>query len=185
MNKLEKYIRENIERLDSFEPSDAHFEKFRRRLLPVSVPFYTRIPGWIKVAAILIFVAVSSILVFEQAQLYYAKKQYTLRQIMPGEFFEAGVYYTSQINEKYSEIDRLNAEDPERNEILFTELKEMDRMFQSLLNDLQANPSDERVLSAMISHYQLKLEVMGEIIRQLEKVNQINSTYNNYENKDV
>ncbi len=185
MNKLEKYIRDNRNKIDDFEPSGEHFEKFRSKLSPAPHPFYSHIPDWLKVAAVLIFVAVSSILVFEQAQKYYAKQQEPLREILPGEYFEAQVYYTSEIKEKYSEIDRLNTLDPERNKILFTELKEMDRMLQSLLADLQANPSDERVLSAMISHYQMKLDVMGQIIEQLEKANQINSTFKNHENKEV
>lgn len=185
MNKLEQHISDNREQIDGFEPSGEHFERFRAKLSPASVPFYSRIPDWLKVAAVLILVAVSSILVFEQAQVYFAKRQDTINEKLPGEYLEARVYYTSQINEKYSEIDRLNSSDPERNKILFTELKEMDRMFQSLLADLQTNPSDERVLSAMIAHYQLKLEVMGQIINQLESANQINSTYKNHENKDV
>jgi hypothetical protein len=185
MSKLEKHIRDNRDSFDSAEPSMEHFEKFREKLQPARLPLYTRIPNWVKVAAVLIFVAVSSIMVFEQAQQYYAKRQNPMKDILPGEYFEAQVYYTSQIKEKYSEIDQLNTLDPERNEILFTELGEMDRMFQALLKDLQTNPSDERVLSAMITHYQMKLEVMGQIIKQLEKANKLNSTYQNHENKEV
>ena len=185
MSKLEQHIRNNRNSFDSAEPSTEHFNRFRAKLSPASLPIYARIPNWIKVAAVLIFVAVSSIMVFEQAQQYYAKRQNPMKEIIPSEYFEAQVYYTSQIKEKYSEIDQLNSLDPERNEILFTELKEMDKMFQALLKDLQTNPSDERVLSAMINHYQMKLEVMGQIINQLEKANKINSTYQNNENKEV
>ena len=67
--------------------------------------------------------------------------------------------------------------------MLMTELNEMDRLFHSLQEDFQANPKDERVINAMISHYQLKLEIMNQIIKQLEKVNQVNKSY--HEGKDI
>jgi hypothetical protein len=58
-------------------------------------------------------------------------------------------------------------------------------MFKSLMRDLKTNPSDERILSAMINHYQLKLEVMGQIIDQLQKANQTNSTIKSHEETDI
>ena len=65
------------------------------------------------------------------------------------------------------------------------ELEEMDRLFHSLQKDFQSNPTDQRVINAMISHYQLKLEVMSQIIRQLEEVNQVNNKYKNHEGKEI
>lgn len=185
MNKLEKHIRENREQFDAFEPSDGHMKRFREKLSPVRVPVYARIPYWLRVAAVLLLVAVSSILIYEQGRKYYTSRQNPLQEIIPGEFLEARIYYTSLINEKYSEIDRLNSSDPVRNELLLEELEEMDRLFKSLMRDLQANPSDERVLSAMITHYQMKLEVMGQIIQQLEEANKINSTLKSHEKTEV
>ena len=41
---------------------------------------------------------------------------------------------------------------------------------QQLMKDLEANPNDERVVNALIRHYQLKLEVMDQIITQLNQV---------------
>ncbi len=185
MNKLEQHIRENREQFDSFEPSEGHMARFREKLSPVRVPLYARIPSWLRIAAVLLLVAASSILVYEQARKFYISRQQPLQEIIPGEFFEARIYYTSLINEKYSEIDRLNSSDPDRNDMLLKELEEMDILFKSLMKDLQANPSDERVLSAMIAHYQIKLEIMGQIIQQLEKANTINSTLKSHENTEV
>jgi hypothetical protein len=102
-----------------------------------------------------------------------------LEQILPGEFLEAQVYYTSQIKQKHSEINRLNLSEPDTKNLMMKELEEMDRLFYSLMKDLKTNPSDERILSAMIEHYQVKLEIMSQIIRQLEKTNQLKSTYKN------
>ena len=185
MNELEKHIRSHRDRFDSFEPPAGHMARFRSKLAPAKVSLYRRIPYGLKIAAVLLLVAVSSILIYEQARKQYISRQKPLEEILPGEYFEARIYYTSLINKKYSEIDRLNMFDPEQKEILLKELDEMDRLFHSLMKDLQTNPSDERVLSAMINHYQMKLEVMGKIIQQLEKAKQINSTIKSHENSEV
>ena len=185
MNKLEKFIRFNREQIDSFEPSEGHMARFREKLPAPALSFYARIPYGLKVAAVLFMVAVSSILIYEQSKLFYISRQKPLQEIVQGDFGEAQIYYTSLIKQKSSEIDRLNISDPAQKELLKKELKEMDYLFHFLQKDLQTNPTDERILSAMINHYQMKLEIMGQIIQQLEKANQINSTFNSYESTEI
>ena len=46
----------------------------------------------------------------------------------------------------------------------------MDNMYEELQKDLKANPNDERVINAMIEHYQRKVEVMNYILSQLKEV---------------
>jgi uncharacterized protein (DUF305 family) len=65
------------------------------------------------------------------------------------------------------------------------ELENMDKLFHSLQKDFQSNAYDQRVINAMISHYQLKLELMSHIISQLEEVNQVNNKYKNHEGKEI
>jgi len=185
MNKIEKHIQSNRNQLDSFEPSKGHMDRFRDKLSPASVSFFSRIPYGLKVAAVLVLVAVSSILVYERAQHYYISRQMSDDYIIKGEFGEAQMYYTSLIAQKYSEIDRLNIHDPEQKEILMKELEEMDRLFRFLQKDLQTNPTDERILSAMITHYQLKLEILGQIVLQLEIANNTKSTFKSHENTEI
>jgi hypothetical protein len=185
MNKLEKHIRTNRDKFDTFEPSADHMARFRTKLEPARVSLYSRIPYGLKIAAALVLVAISSVMVFEQAQKHYISRQLPLEETLPGDYSEARVYYTSLINEKYTEIDRLSESDPNRKEILFKELNEMDGLYHSMLKDLQTAPTDERILSAMINHYQIKLEIMGQIVQQLEQVNKLQSTYKNYEKSDV
>ena len=177
MNKLEKNIIENREAFDSFEPSPGHTERFRSKLGPARVSLYYRIPDAVKIAALVAIVAISSIFIYEQGQRYYMSRQGTsIQELLPGEYAEASVYYTALINEKYTRIESLSESDPEGMEILVKELNEMDRMFKSILNDLQTAPTDERILSTLINHYQKKLEVMSQIVNQLEEAKNIQST---------
>lgn len=185
MDKLEKHIRANREQFDAFEPSGGHRERFRQRLQPEPVSFLARVPyGW-KAAVVLLLVALSSIMLYEQGKRIYVGRQQPIQEILPGDYGEAQVYYTSLIRDKYSEIDRLDVSDPEGKEILLKELDEMDHLFHSLMEDLKTHPSDERILSAVITHYQLKLEIMGQIIEQLETANQTNSTLRSHDETEI
>jgi hypothetical protein len=184
MNKLDEQIQSNRHAFDSQEPSPGHMERFADKLQHRQTRhLFSRIPYAVKAAAVIALVALSSILIYEQARQYYQHQRiFTLRNISD-DFSEAEYYYTSLIRDKYQEIDRLDMNDPKQKEMLMTELDEMDRLFQTLQKDFQANPKDERVINAMISHYQLKLDIMNQIIKQLEEVNQVNKTY--HEGKDI
>jgi hypothetical protein len=184
MNKLEKQIQSHRHRFDNQEPPAGHMERFEQKLQHRQWrSLFSRIPYAVKAAALIALVALSSILIYEQARTFYLQNRVISLEDISEEFGEAEFYYTSLINTKYREIDRLNMDDPKQKEMLMAELKEMDRLFHSLQKDFQANPKDERVINAMISHYQLKLEVMSQIIEQLEEVNQVNKIY--HEGKEI
>ena len=184
MNKLENRIRKERDALDSFEPSEGHMDRFSAKLGIRKTSLFARIPYPLKVAAVLMLVAASSILVYEQVSLMYSRQKVVSLSEISEEFSEAEYYYTSLIEEKYQAIDRFVSEDPLHKEMLMNELDEMDRLFQSLQEDLQTNPTDERIIHTMIYHYQLKLEVMGRIVTQLEKVKNVNNN-KYYENTEI
>ncbi len=185
MNKLEKQIQSNRQRFDSQEPSPGHMERFERKVDRQHRSLFARIPYVLKAAVVLLLVALSSILIYEQARIYYQNQQVLSLQDISDEFGEAEFYYTSLIKNKYQEIDRLNIDDPKQKEMLMIELDEMDKLFHSLQKDFQTNPTDTRIINAMISHYQLKLNIMSQIIKQLEEVNQINKKYEDHESTEI
>ena len=74
-------------------------------------------------------------------------------------------------------------DDAEEKTVLLDELKDLESYQEQLMKDLEANPDDDRVVSALIRHYQLKLEVMDQIITQL---NQVKSEISeNYEKESI
>ncbi len=72
---------------------------------------------------------------------------------------------------------------PEQKEMLLIEMKSMDSVYVSLQKELKANPDDERIINAMIEHYQTKLEIMTYIVNQLKTIR--NDNQNNTENEKV
>ena len=83
---------------------------------------------------------------------------------------EADFYYTSQVDDKYEQISEFNFENEEEKTLLLNELKDLEAYHQQLMGDLEANPDDDRVINALIRHYQVKLDVMDQIIIQLNQV---------------
>jgi len=49
-------------------------------------------------------------------------------------------------------------------------MKSMDSVYVQLQKELKVNPNDERIINAMIEHYQTKLEVMTYIVNQLKAI---------------
>jgi hypothetical protein len=62
-------------------------------------------------------------------------------------------------------------------------MKSMDSTYVSLQKELKANPNDERIINAMIEHYQTKLEIMTFIVNQLKTIR--NDNQNKKENEKV
>lgn len=182
MKNIEDLIRENRDFFDSKEPSMGHFEKFQARLAaqttlrvnrPVSV-----LPYLLRAAAVAILVTLSSLWTWDNL-LSPDSKRMTLGDVSP-EYQEVERYYVSQVNMMENEIMTLNIinEDPQQKEMLTQELENMDAMYDELQRDLKANPNDERVINAMIEHYQKKIEVMNYILTQLQEVRSNNQTNN-------
>jgi len=51
------------------------------------------------------------------------------------------------------------------------ELASMDSVYVELQKELKANPNDQRIVDAMIKHYQSKIEVMSYLLDQLKQIN--------------
>ena len=66
--------------------------------------------------------------------------------------------------------------------MLQKELIEMDEVYSQLKKDLKKNSNDQRVINAMIDHYQTKLNVMSYIVNQLKEVQSENSNIEDNEN---
>jgi uncharacterized protein (DUF305 family) len=72
---------------------------------------------------------------------------------------------------------------PNQKAMLMKEMHSMDSTYISLQKELKANPNDERIINAMIEHYQTKLDVMTYIVSQLKSIKNVNQ--NKKENEKV
>ena len=102
---------------------------------------------------------------------------------VPAAMLEADMYYTSQVNARYDQIKEFDFENSEEKTVLLNELKDLEVYHRQLMNDLETNPDDDQVINVLIRHYQIKLEVMDQIIIQLNQVKKETSKKN--ENESV
>jgi hypothetical protein len=100
------------------------------------------------------------------------------------QYKEVENYYIHQVNLVESEITTIDISgNTEQREMLKKEMGSMDSVYIQLQKELKANPDDERIINAMIEHYQTKLEVMSFIVNQLKDIR--NETQNKVKNENA
>jgi hypothetical protein len=183
MNTIEEIIRKNKDFFDEAEPSKGHFERFSRKLeMRFSTHTIKRsiVPYLLKAAVVTLLVTLSSLWTYDHF-LKPGRNRMTLSQVSP-QYKEVENYYVHQVN--LMESDLVNTElnnSPEQKKMLLTEMKSMDSVYVQLQKELKANPNDERIINAMIEHYQTKLDVMTYIVNQLKEIRKENQ--NNTQNE--
>lgn len=175
MSDLEKYIIENREELSAEEPDTGHFDRFNTRLKEGERPERkVRFRHVLQIAASIAILLTSGIVIVKSNK---GKAKMAVIEV-PEQYMETQNYYIHQVNSRYHEIESISFSEEEEKEMLLKELQAMDSYYQELLVDLNANPGDERVISALIKHYQMKMLVMDQIIEQLKEFNQIKTESN-------
>jgi hypothetical protein len=179
---LDKFITDNLDLFDSDIPEKDHVNRFldkldkaekmvnlRKRYLYVTIA-----------ASLLLLISFSGLLLWNYSTLKNKTKcmDSTISNI---EFNETGEYYSDQINIGMAKIKSIKYIAPEQKDSVFKELNAMDTNFWQLQDELRHNPYDERVMQAIIGHYQIKLNAVNQII-QLFSISQINSKNIPHEN---
>lgn len=171
---LDDYIMSNPGRFDTEEPLAGHFDRFDEKLS--RLPSSRTIKGWnmvMKIAAVIILGLVLAYGAFRESRFVSRSLNYMLSSENFPELKEAEQYYNFQMNAYYSKIENLRFEnDIAQKQQILDELSFMDRQVMSLKHDLLQNPENERVVHAIINHYQVKLEFMDMIITRTEESNQ-------------
>ncbi len=182
MKTIDDIIRENKDFFDGAEPSEGHFERFKMKLeerFSSHVVKRSIVPYLLKAAVVTLLVTLSSLWTWDHF-LKPGRDRMTLGQVSP-QYREVENYYVHQVNLVENELVNIDLKNsPEQKEMLFTEMKSMDSVYVSLQKELKANPNDERIINAMIEHYQTKLEVMTYIVNQLKSIR--NENQNREEN---
>ena len=172
MNTLEEIFKRGRSEFDDREPSDGHFERFSFKLatrLHAGKAKRSILPYLLKAAVVTLLVTLSSLWTFDHFVRPNLKKTMTLSEVSP-EYREVENYYVTQVNFMENEFTSLDLSNPEQKEALMSEMASMDSVYVELQKELKANPNDQRIIDAMIKHYQTKLEVMTYILDQLRQI---------------
>lgn len=173
MNRLEEIIRKGRGQFDDSDPSDGHFERFSYKLATRLHAGLARkrsiVPYLLKAAVVTLLVTLSSLWSYDHFIRPNIRTTMSLSQVSP-EYREVEKYYVQQVNLMENEFSSIDLNNPEQKEMLMNELESMDSAYIELKKELRANPDDQRVIDAMIKHYQTKVEVMSYILEQLKQI---------------
>jgi len=167
---LEDFIKNNKEEISSFDLPEGHLERFKERLpkkKPISKTY------WYSLAAgIIILMSLSLFVRYEQTNRSAVINQEQiigLGDISP-QYKEVEEFYRQDLHRKINEFQHLNCKiDPDQKAMIDHELKQLDKVYQSLQEELNQNQSDERIINAMINNYQIKIEFLELVIEQIKE----------------
>jgi len=177
---LEQYVIKNREKFDLFEPDPGVWESVNIDLNSKKRIFLLKRSGFWKVAAVLAVITFTFLF-----QEYRYNSQFHLsRDNKPDfdetqipELLEAKVYFSGMYNIKMNEINKLSYNYPDVIDDLNFDLGELDKVYDELKNDLKDNISNQEVIEAMILNYRLKLRILEDFLKQLNKtVNSVNNS---------
>jgi len=178
MIDLEKHIKEQRPLLDADAPAEGHEDRFRLMLeqRPVRRVNFRHV---LQVAASIAVILASAVVLIRSNR----SGDKIAEHEIPASVIEADQYYSTQVDNRVEQIKEFDFNDADEKMILLDELEELDIYQHQLMFDLETNPGDERVINALIKHYQVKLDVMDQIIYQLNQLK--TETDSNNEKKNV
>jgi hypothetical protein len=172
-DKLEKFIIENREEFDVFEPGTELWDRIQKPSPKVIRLNWKTI--FVRVAAVVVIFITSY---FFHDMIQRGEKNNVAGNEQPAEngdqnevnvLMETEMFYTSQINSAKEEIILISGNDKGLIDDLNGDMGELDKVFEELKNDLKDNSDNEEVIEAMIQNYRIKLQVLEDILFQLKK----------------
>ena len=164
-DKLENRFKELVDQFDLEQPPIGHFERFearlkptKRRLIPIS---YMAIAASI---ALLFGLWVGN---------SYSDSGMELAMIS-SEMEETQDYFSTSIEKHLETIENERNEDSEEiiNDSL-EQIKKLEDQYKRLTAELGENSEDKRIIFAMISNFQQRIDVLQNLLTKIEDIKQL------------
>ena len=179
-DKLEKYIAENRDQFDQYEPDPGMWKKIERKIQPESRMDWRMI--LIRAAGVAAIFVVS-FLISEYIHRVMEEGTRTGRmvkrdkEIVIPELQEAEAYYAGLVSEKLAQMKSVISDYPDIEKELQNDLSELDSIYAELKNDLRDNIANQEVINAIIENYRLRIEILEDMLVELdpeESIHEIN-----------
>jgi hypothetical protein len=166
MDTLDKILNEHHQEFYNEMPDEGHFERFAKKLdqhQKGSVRQLNIYKSWYKIAAVLIILLGTSIILFKYI---INNSDNTLISNLPGDYQEISNYYGSLVDAKYNEVKTLDK--ISTNKELFVklsdELSDLDKSHDEILQDARENPNDPMIMNAFMNLYKIKIDLIDRTI---------------------
>jgi hypothetical protein len=170
MNKdnLEKFIIERRDAFDDKEPPVMAWQKIQKELRKDNkVPRRISLWNLTRIAAAVVFLIGFGIVIGRQSSM--SSEVAVVEENFP-EFLEAKSYYETEVDEKLAQLASYNYDAS-----IQEDMSQLDSFMEELRTALEEAPkgSEERIINAMISNYQTKLDILERVLEAAKSNNQL------------
>lgn len=169
-DNLEHTIKNLAGQFDIEEPTIGHFDRFEAKLNKPSAKSRTKVFKWMAsitvAASVLLFVGV-------WLGANYSDKGMELAGIST-EMEETQSYFVNTINKELQTIEGERSDDT--NKIIddgLLQLQKLEKQYHALTLELKESTEDKRIIYAMISNFQQRIDVLQSLLIQIENVKQL------------
>jgi hypothetical protein len=159
MDSLEKFIKENRESLDRYEPSPHVWDRITGQRVIINRKLLVRISA-----------AAAIIVILGSATFIYTS---VIRKNKPadlsGEVREMELFYNSLANTLYLQAKPMLTSQPDIEKELKNDLQRIDNICSEIKNDLKDNVSNQEVIEALIQNYTIKIHILEDMLRILKE----------------
>lgn len=157
---------------DIAEPSIGHFERFEKRLKKPTIKYNPKTWRWLVVAASIVFIFGFWIgLDKNDASLQLA-------DISP-KMEETQDYFSSVIRTEIAKVNtQKSSENTQLIDATFVRLENLEEQYKQLTLELKESGEDKRIVFAMISNFQQRIEILQDLLKHIEDIKQFKTTQN-------
>ncbi|NJO88908.1 MAG: hypothetical protein HC831_08085 [Chloroflexia bacterium] len=171
MKTLKDFFEKNREAFDDQELPMRHEERFLGKLGKERSSLGLKV--WYGVAASFIFLAMLSFFAKDRIlrnNTFNGKTEVVSLSDISPKYQEVEKFYQAGVSEKIAEIDELNCKiDDEQKTMINKELEQLNVSYKGLQAELKVNMNDERIINAMITNYQNRIQFLEQVIYQIKQ----------------
>ncbi len=146
-------------------PRFGHLERFEKRLNKTETKQRKISYKWMSVAASII------LLVGFWLGSNHSERTLLLADVSP-QMEEAENFFVSTISYEIKEIEKFRS--PKTEQVIEDALHQLERLedkYKELVTELNKSNNDRRVVFAMISNYQNRIEILQNVLKQVDQIN--------------
>lgn len=171
---LDKFIEQNREEFDVFEPSPDIWNAIQRKTendssgeSKVIVFEWRKFASRVAVVLAIFFASYYVHEFLDDDTVILVEHEEQQRDSIPEilrDFQETQTYYGFQVSNKMDELEKYAEKYPDLVAELKSEIIELDDEFKSLTGDLSENVNNEEIIQAMIQNYRIKLRILEKVM---------------------
>ncbi|MCH8331558.1 MAG: hypothetical protein IH946_09315 [Bacteroidetes bacterium] len=174
-DKLDDLIRKNQDQFDLHQPSDGHMDRFRLKLVKEDKKKIRSFYLLSRAAGIFIVIFLAGYFYAtwnngngELESEVISSAGYDLKDLSL-ELADVQFFYTSRIDELQEEIKPANEQEKQYYNELTKNLEMLDKDYQQLKEEMKINYGDDRIVSSMVSNFQIRLKMIEQYLKNINK----------------